>query len=183
MPCAEVVHLRRARETDAQGMSEVHFAAERAANGDLPPELTSSALSVAEREGLWAHELHAIPADRRPWVAETRIRVVGFVAAGGAHDESDGLGMGEIYALHVLPECWTPGLGRSLLAHAERDLLEHGYGQAVLWVAADDEREAAFLELCGWQRDGMSRISPTDSRAAEVRYRIALDRSRVAELV
>jgi len=184
MATCDVVHLRRARETDARGIAEVHVETYRTAfRGELPIQYLE-AITVSDREQYWARELRALPPERRPWVAEAEGRLVGFVASGASHDIGASALTGEVYMLFVLPECWDRGLGRNLLAHAERDLLEHGYTEAEVWIPIDNRRATSFGALAGWQADGQTRTSGVGSaQLVQARYRIALDRSRVAELV
>jgi ribosomal protein S18 acetylase RimI-like enzyme len=182
--CDGMIHIRRARETDARGLAEVHVRTWQEAYRDNLPGSYLKALSIDAREGHWRKELHAISAERRPWVAEATGQIVGFVAAGTARDEAADPHTGEVYAVYVLPDCWDRGVGRTLLAHAEHDLLEHGYEDAVLWVLADNERARAFYEMAGWQADGGTKHDIIGGREVEeVRYRLTLERSRVAELI
>lgn len=182
--CDGMVRLRRARKEDARGMAEVHVGAWRLAYRDQLPAPYLKALSVEARESHWADELHVMTADRRPWVAEAGSRIVGFAAAGPAREESAKGRTGEVYAIYVLPDCWDRGVGRTLLAHTERDLASHGYSEAVLWVLADNDRARDFYEAAGWHADGGTRQDRIGGRdVEEVRYRLVLEKSRVAELV
>jgi GNAT superfamily N-acetyltransferase len=82
----------------------------------------------------------------------------------------------------VLPDWWGQSIGRGLLAHAEQALIEQGYDAAVLWVLADNRRARAFYERAGWHPDGGTKSATFGGREVEeVRYRIALGRSRVDE--
>lgn len=183
-PCDEVVHYRRAHEDDARGIAEVHVQTWREAYRDQLPANFLSDLRVEARESYWQQELHVLAPDRRPWVAEASGQILGFVASGGSRGELARQGEGEVYAIYVLPDCWARGVGRSLLAHAEHDLLQHGYSEAILWVLAENVRARYFYEQAGWQADGATKIQQIGGRdLAEVRYRIALDKSRVAALV
>ncbi len=182
--CDGMVRLRRARREDARGMAEVHVGAWREAYRDELPAPYLQALSVAARESHWADELHVLTADRRPWVAEAEGQIVGFAAAGPAREGTANGRTGEVYAIYVLPDCWDRGVGRALLAHAERDLVSHGYSEAVQWLLADNYRGRAFYEAAGWYADGGTRQDRLGGRAVnEVRYRLVLEKSRVAELV
>lgn len=183
-PCEGMVHMRRAREADARGIAEVHVRTWQVAYRDQLPVPYLNALSVEVRERYWATELRVMPAERRPWVAETGGQIVGFAAAGPTRDEAVGDMTGEVYAIYVLPDCWDRGVGRNLLAHAEHDLLSHGYNDAVMWVLTDNQRARAFYEAAGWHPDGGTKHDTIGGREVdEVRYRIALQKSRVAELV
>jgi len=182
--CDGMVHIRRARAADARGMAEVHVRTWQEAYRDQLPAPFLKALSIDARENHWRNELHAMAPERRPWVAEANDQIVGFVASGTARDDTASPLTGEVYAIYVLPDCWDRGVGRSLLAHAEADLVTHGYNEAVLWVLADNQRARAFYELAGWHADGGTKHDSIGGRdVTEVRYRIALERSRVAELV
>lgn len=181
--CDGMVQLRRARDTDARGIAEVHVRTWQAAYRDLFPEHYLNALDVDARERHWASELRILPADRRPWVAQADTEIVGFAAAGPARDDAASSSTGEVYAIYVLPDCWDRGLGRNLLTHAERDLVANGYSDAVLWVAADNERARDFYQRAGWHADGGERTEHIGGQeVAEVRHRRALERSRVGEL-
>lgn len=180
--CDEVVHIRRARQTDARGIAQVRVETWRAAYDELLPKRFLDGLSVDQSEQRWAQEMRVLPADRQPWVAETHERIVGFVIGGPARDDTLPMGTGEVYAIYVLPDCWERGVGRSLLSHVERDLAGHGYDQAVLWVLADNARARYFYESAGWQLDGASKVDTIGGiEVSEVRYRITLEKSRVAE--
>ena len=64
------------------------------------------------------------------------------------------------------------------------NLIAHGYDDAVLWVLADNQRARTFYEMAGWRADGGIKHDTIGGREIEeVRYRLTLERSRVAELV
>ena len=184
MTCDGMVHIRRARESDARGMAEVHIRTWQEAYRDSLPGPYLRALNVDAREIHWRDELRALAPDRRPWVAEATGQIVGFAAAGAARDGAADPLTGEVFAIYVLPDCWDRGVGRTLLAHAEHDLIAHGYDDAVLWVLADNQRARTFYEMSGWHADGGIKHDTIGGREIEeVRYRLTLERSRVAELV
>ncbi len=179
-PCDEIFHIRRAREDDARAIAQVHVQTWREAYREQLPGTFLAALSVDNRERMWHDEIKVLAPERRPWVAEAAGEIIGFVSAGASRSEEAQRGEGEVYAIYVLSDCWARGVGRNLLAHAERDLISHGYSEAILWCFADNPRARAFYEQAGWQLDGGSMIRPIAGlELEEVRYRIALDKSRV----
>ncbi|HEY6055903.1 MAG TPA: GNAT family N-acetyltransferase [Gaiellaceae bacterium] len=97
---------------------------------------------------------------------------MGFASVGPSRDEQ---GVGELYAIYVLPERWGSGLARELLAAAEAELRGLGYAEATLWVLEANPRARGFYESCGWALDGAAK---TDVHlgvdVAELRYRKAL---------
>jgi len=180
-PCDEIFHIRRAREDDAHGIAEVHIKTWRDAYREQLPSAFLAGLSVENRERMWTNELHVLPPETRPWVAEADQQIIGFVSSGGSRDDNPRPGEGEVYAIYVLPDCWARGIGRNLLAHAERDLVTRGYSEAILWCFAANQRAREFYERVGWRLDGgTSEHEIAGVKYEEVRYRRALDRSRVA---
>lgn len=159
----------------------VHIKTWRDAYRDQLPAAVLAGLSIENRERMWTNELHVLPPDRRPWVAEAAQEIIGFVSSGVSRDDDARPGEGEVYAIYVLPDCWARGIGRNLLAHAERDLVTSGYSEAILWCFAANQRAREFYERVGWTLDGGSLTREMGGHELEeVRYRRALDRSRVA---
>jgi ribosomal protein S18 acetylase RimI-like enzyme len=181
--CDGMVHLRHARAGDARGIAAVHVQTWRDAYRDQLPAPFLAALSVEARERYWADELKVMPADRQPWVADAEGTIVGFVTCGPARETSASAQTGEVYSLYVLPDCWDRGVGRSLLAHAVRDLAHHGYSEVIVWLLADNRRARLFYEMAGWSVDGATKHDQIGGEdVVEVRYRMVLEKSRVAEL-
>jgi ribosomal protein S18 acetylase RimI-like enzyme len=173
--CDEIFHLRRAREADAPGIAQVHVQTWRDAYRDQLPAEFLAGLSVDNRERMWRNELKVLAPDRRPWVAETSTQIIGFVSAGHSRGDDAKSGEGEVYAIYVLPDCWTRGIGRNLLTHAERDLIGHGYSEAVLWCFEDNLRARDFYERSGWHADGASSVHTyAGVELTEIRYRKVL---------
>jgi ribosomal protein S18 acetylase RimI-like enzyme len=179
-PCNGLVHIRRAREEDARGMAEVHVRTWRHAYRNLLPAEVLHGLDVDARENWWKTEIHVVPESRRPWIAESGDEVGGFVSVGPSRDALASPTTGEVYALYVDPECWDRGVGRNLLAHGQKDLVEHGYSDATLWVLVDNQRACAFYEAAGWRADGSERIEHVGQhQMTEIRYRRQLELPRV----
>lgn len=170
--CDGVVHMRRANESDARAIAEVHVRTWQVAYRGVVPAPMLDALNVDARERFWQREVAVLVSERRPWLADAGGEVAGFVSAGPSHDDGAPPSTGEVYAIYVDPACWHRGVGRNLLAHAERDLRGHGYADATLWVLADNERARRFYEASGWQPDGTTKTDNfAGTELAEVRYR------------
>jgi ribosomal protein S18 acetylase RimI-like enzyme len=152
--CDGIVALRQAKESDARGIAEVHVSTWRSAYRGLVPQPVLDSLSVDNRERFWRQALAVTSANRTVWVALSDGEIVGFVSSGPSGDLDATSHTGEIYAIYVGAECWDRGVGRNLLAHAERDLKSHGYSQAGLWVLSTNERARQFYEAAGWRADG-----------------------------
>jgi ribosomal protein S18 acetylase RimI-like enzyme len=172
---AATVRLRRARPEDAPAIAAVHVETWRQAYSDVLPAAFLDALDVGRRRELWDAQLRATPADRRPWVAEIDDRVVGFVSSGPSRDADARDAVGEVYAIYVVPDCWGTGIGRDLLRRAERDLRDHGYPRATLWVLADNQRARRFYEAAGWTPADTRTETIGGKEVEEVRYRRTIE--------
>jgi ribosomal protein S18 acetylase RimI-like enzyme len=178
--CDGLIHLRRATKADARAIAAVHVETWRRAYRGLVRQEVLDSLNVDNREHFWQRALAAMPADRRPWLAEADAQVVGFVSAGAAEADDAKPTTGQVYAIYVSADCWDRGVGRNLLGHAERDLRERGYDEATLWVLATNERARRFYEAAGWRPDGAEKTEPfSTTELHEVRYRKMLGRPTI----
>ena len=172
MPSEGPVHLRRAAVADAPGIAHVYVAGWQAAHADLVPAEYLTCMRSKAREEFWHDELNVGAADRKPWVALIDDRVVGFAIGGMSRDDDADPRTGEIYQVYVEPECWGRGIGSGLLRHVLRDLREHGFKHADLWVISGNAAARAFAERHGWSTDGAARLEDCGGTQVEqVRYR------------
>jgi hypothetical protein len=81
------------------------------------------------------------------WLAELNGRVVGTVMAG-----YDGH-RGWVYSLGVHPDARRSGVGRALLAEAERALIDLGCPKVNLQVFSTNDRALAFWRSVGYVQD------------------------------
>lgn len=171
-PCTGLVHLRRAGVGDAKAIATVHVRSwQQAYRGQVSQDYLDG-LSVPRREAGWRSELEVIPTERHPWIAECDGGVAGFVAAGASRDADADQATAEVYAIYVDPDCWNRGIGRNLLAQAERDLKQAGYQAATLWVLAANEQARRFYQAAGWGPDGGAQtIELGGTTLEEIRYR------------
>ena len=175
MSCESLAHLRRATADDAAGIAAVHVRTWQHAYQGMIPVQVLDGLSVTRRQEFWARELRMLHDERRPWIAECDGRIVGFVSTGPSRDEGAGARTAEVYAIYVDPECWSRGIGRSLMDHARRDLKQAGYEAATLWVLSANTVARDFYDAGGWHVDGQERIERMGgAELEEVRYRTAL---------
>jgi GNAT superfamily N-acetyltransferase len=166
MPCQGPVHLRRAAVSDAAGIAHVYVAGWQEAHAGLVPAEYAVCMRAKSREDFWRDELNVEASDRKPWVALIDDRTVGFASGGMCRDEDAEPGFGEIYQVYVDPPCWGRGIGSNLLGHVVRDLHQHGFDRAVLWLIPANASARAFAEKHGWRADGSTRFE--DCGGAEV---------------
>ncbi|MGZ4353424.1 MAG: N-acetyltransferase family protein [Gaiellaceae bacterium] len=159
--------VRRATAEDADAIAAVHVRTWQGAYRDVFPPAELDAIVVEPRALAWRS--HLAGGRVSAFVDE---ELTGFASVGPSRDED---GVGELYAIYVLPERWGSGVARELMAAAEAELRGRGYAEATLWVLDDNPRARGFYEACGWTVDGAAK---TDVHlgvdVAEVRYRKAL---------
>jgi ribosomal protein S18 acetylase RimI-like enzyme len=145
--------VRPASSSDADAIAAVHVAGWRWGYRDLlPPELLDG-LDADER----AERLRAVMNEEEPTVAvhlaDAGGRVIGFVSSGPSRD-SDGVQLGEIYALYVEEHVAGMGVGVELLRTAVESLRQRGFDRATLWVLDTNARARRFYEREAWTPDG-----------------------------
>lgn len=173
--------LRSAEPTDAAEVAGLHVRSCQSAYRGLLPDEFLDGLRPEDRA---AHYTFGSPAAGAPVtiVAVDGGVIRGFASAGPC-SEPDATGTGELYAIHVDPCARSRGIGRQLMASARDCLARLGFGQAVLWVLAGNQRAERFYRLDGWAPDGSWRIEEIgpgwqsdgmpqwDRKVNEIRYR------------
>ena len=105
------MQIRPAVPGDAAAIARAHVASWQAAYRELLPQAFLDALSVAERTELWRNSL----AKKVPvLIAEQGGEVAGFIALGPCRDQDAQPGIWEIWAMYLVPDCWSQGVGRAL---------------------------------------------------------------------
>ncbi|MGI8696636.1 MAG: GNAT family N-acetyltransferase [Mycobacteriales bacterium] len=105
--------------------------------------------------------------------------VLGFVMTGAYRAEQDDPiepagppGAGEVWAIYVLPECLSTGVGRALLDSGLARLAEQHLDPVLLWVLRDNRRARRFYQRAGFAADGATHEYEIGGAVLpEVRYR------------
>ena len=171
--------IRLAVPADAGPIARVHVRSWRATYPGIVPQPILDALSIERRQAYWRESItrsldEATDAGERVWLAErgqgtsarTAADIVGFAATGPARDDGLPPGAGELYAIYLVPEVWSQGVGRRLFAAAVDDLAVR-HDPLVLWVLTDNARARRFYEAAGWRADGSSRVLDFDGTPIE----------------
>ncbi|MEW9549533.1 N-acetyltransferase family protein [Nonomuraea sp. NPDC050783] len=161
--------IRPARPDDAEAIEEVRLASWRTAYRDVMPAGLLDTLEV--RPEVVRGRTEALASGRVSGVVAVRDGLRGFALYGPARDE--GLTGMEVYAIYVLPEEFSTGMGRALMTAAVEDLASSGHGDVGLWVLADNPRARRFYERFGFRPSGRTKTLP-DPPLEEVHYRLDL---------
>ncbi len=114
----------------------------------------------------------ALVAEAEGW---TQAGVIGALILRGEHWQK----RMSIVALMVEAPFRRQGLGRRLLAWAERLARAQGYGELVVPLEADNEGAAAFLAACGFEDTGQAEPWFTDTAAGTL-WRLTFDAERAS---
>ncbi|MER5883149.1 GNAT family N-acetyltransferase [Streptomyces sp. NPDC001941] len=162
------------READCAAVAEVRVRGWQFAYAGLIPDSYLDAMDVAE-ETVRRKELFA-EGNRGTvqLVAEADGEVLGWAAYGPyREDDAEGAvpGLGELYAIYVLPRRVSTGVGWALLAEAQSRAVADGYRELRLWVLKENGRARRFYERAGYVPDGAEEPFEVDGvTVAEVRY-------------
>ena len=170
------LRIRPAERGDAAALARVQVASwRRNFRGLLSDEYLDQTVDEEHRTGDWERLLDRLPETRGTvLVGERDDGVLGFAHVGPTDDEDlEGGAIGELYALHVLPETQRTGVGSALLDAATERLQAEGFEVGVLWVLSANEPARRLYEGRGWEADGASKRF---ADAQEVRYRRRLSR-------
>lgn len=142
--------IREATPKDAAGIARVHVESWRTTYPGIMPQEHLDALSVADRQQMWAETLRAdSPTKTMVYVAEAdHGEIVGFVA-GGRERAGDPDFQGEISALYLLQSQQGQGLGRLLVQTFARRLSQEGCGTLLIWVNVHNPARRFYEALGG----------------------------------
>ncbi|WP_406275890.1 GNAT family N-acetyltransferase [Streptomyces sp. NBC_00191] len=104
-------------------------------------------------------------------VAEQDGEVVGWGCFGQSRDESQPAGVSELYAIYVLPERVSTGVGRALMDELTGRAEADGFERMLLWVLKENDRARRFYGKAGFAPDGAEeRFEVAGVEVPEVRY-------------
>lgn len=171
--------IRAAGSGDVTAIESVRVAGWRVAYRGLVPDEILDNMSAGDAGR--ADGAHGLAARRealaRPGVfallaEDGEGRPGGYCVGGPDRDLPYG---GEIYALYVLPEHWSTGLGRELLRRGVEELRTGGHTDGCLWVLEGNARARRFYERAGLTATGERRMLDMGRPVPELRYRIDLE--------
>jgi L-amino acid N-acyltransferase YncA len=171
------VTIRRAELSDARTIAEINYASWEATYRGLMPDALLDGMSVDDRERRQREHL-AVPAaesQRSSWIAERDGAPVGYASLGPMRGDDAEAGVGELYAIYLLPAAIGRGIGRRLLSRALETLRAAGHHAAVVWFHSANERARRFYEAGGFEvdvADGL--VAFAGFELPSTRYRVRL---------
>jgi ribosomal protein S18 acetylase RimI-like enzyme len=166
------VIVRRAEPTDALAVATVHVRSWQVGYRGLLPDHVLDRLRPEDRT---SHYTFGRDVDDPTTVLALEDDVVVGFATFGASRDGGADDAGELLALYVDPAWWNRGVGRHLISTVRDRLSERGFGSALLWVLAGNERAQRFYRADGWRTEGSRRRHPVwGIEVDEIRYRRGL---------
>ncbi|MFE6667113.1 GNAT family N-acetyltransferase [Streptomyces sp. NPDC057697] len=173
-----MVLIREMTPDDVDAVAEVRVRGWQTAYAGLVPRSHLDSMSVAEDARQRRALLERGGGTMANWVAERGGEVVGW-ACFGPHRESEGPPRGgELYAMYVLPEQRSTGVGRALMEAVVAETRRRGLPWVRLWVLKENASGRRFYERAGFRPDGHEESSAIDGTPVpEVRYELSLTRA------
>jgi ribosomal protein S18 acetylase RimI-like enzyme len=154
------VIVRHAVLDDAEGIARAHTISWQSAYRGIRSDEYLDGLRWETRYEMWSGRLSEVsPTTNNLLVAtNTDGTVLGFASIGNVRDEDlISQQVCEIYAIYVVPESWSLGVGKALIDFALASV-PTGTSGVSLWVLTDNTRGRSFYERQGFKHDGTNRI-------------------------
>jgi ribosomal protein S18 acetylase RimI-like enzyme len=177
---APIIDITPGTADDAPAIARIHVASWQAAYRGIVPDEHLASLSVERREAHWRGAFAA--GQTEVLVAREGGSIVGWVCFGACRDDAATPSDGEIWALYVLADWWSKGVGLALWVGARERLVASGFVNVSLWVLADNERAIRFYRAAGFEADPARATTVTigGKTLQELRYLCRLDGDRPA---
>ena len=141
--------LREAVVADAVAIAKVHVDSWRTTYPGIVPADQLARLSYSVREDTWRARLSEAGQGHMIFVAETRANgVIGFASGGPELSENPNY-QGELYAIYILEEYQSLGVGRRLVSRVAETFLRLGTESMLVWVLADNLARGFYERLGG----------------------------------
>ena len=163
-----MVRIRPAEVGDARAVAQVRAQTWLTSYAGVIPDQVLAELTTPEavgREAHWRaeHSMDGVLVAEATSAADAA-EVIGFASFGPERGEDDLLGQpmpgpadedrAELYAVYVLPQHSSSGVGRALLDRALALAAEAGYADISVWVLERHERGRRFYEQAGFAVTG-----------------------------
>lgn len=162
------VRVRDMTVDDCEAVATIRVRGWQHAYAGLMPQSHLDAMSIDE-DTAKRREFLARGGPLTNLVAEREGEVVGWGCYGPSRDEDPG--NCELYAIYVLPEQLSLGIGRALMDELTGRAASAGFPRMLLWVLKENARARRFYEQAGFAPDGAE--EPFDVEGVtipEVRY-------------
>lgn len=163
------IEILRANIADSAGIARVQITSYRSAYAPFFPKAYIDHFTMAEQTQDWRDLLND-PQHEPMFVAKNDAgEIVGY-ALGKTQPNALEPMVGEVDALHVLPECQRQGIGSALFATMARELKQRGKTELMLWTLEGNPVRAFYDRLNG-DLVGQKSYEVDEVAVTEVAYR------------
>jgi ribosomal protein S18 acetylase RimI-like enzyme len=145
MSTSSLLSIRRAKVSDAAGLSAVHDAAWREAYLGIIPGVALERMLSRRGPRWWAS---AVGRGRSLVVLESHEAIAGYASYGRRRDRSFPAD-GEVDELYLAPEYQGLGFGTRLFRAVRNDMVDRGMARVMVWSLARNNRACAFYRRLG----------------------------------
>ncbi|QDZ01774.1 GNAT family N-acetyltransferase [Nitratireductor mangrovi] len=160
MKTALTIDIRRAEESDASAIADVHMEAWRGAYAGIIPYRALAKMINRRGAAWWAS---AIRRAASVLVVECGGEIAGYATL-GRNRARELPQQGEIYELYLRPQYQGVGLGTRLFAEARDKLAAHGLKGLVVWALEENGNAVSFYQGAGG-RDVAEGVEVFDQKA------------------
>jgi ribosomal protein S18 acetylase RimI-like enzyme len=165
--------IRRAEQTDAQALAQVHETTWRETYAGLMSQQMLDALTADARAAAWSRILSGEAGGLATvYVAERDGRFVAFSSCGPQTDQAlaDAGYAGEFTSVYVLKSDQRQGLGTKLMRTMMRDLADRDLVGFTLWVPRENIPARSLYEQLGGKLIGQRESPQAQAKLTEVAY-------------
>jgi GNAT superfamily N-acetyltransferase len=167
------MNIRPAHVDDSEDIATIHVRGWQSAYRGIVPDSYLKSLSIEQRAKSW-RSYFLEPSSSEIVVADVDSGLIGWASFGASRDDDAREGTGELYAVYVLPDHWSTGVGRALWQRAKERLAERGFVRATLWVLSANARAIRFYSAAGFVPTVQRSIEIGDVALPEARYEVPI---------
>ncbi|MBI3440581.1 MAG: GNAT family N-acetyltransferase [Proteobacteria bacterium] len=138
--------IRKATIEHAKDVAHIHVKSWQQTYAGLIDQAYLDSLDVGARQKRWEESFEQ--SNQHLYIAFDNSQAVGFVCFGAGRDEAMKV-QGEIYAIYLLQEAWSKGIGYALFKTAQDQLTAEGLRHLYLWVLDTNENAIRAYERWG----------------------------------
>ncbi|PAV29678.1 GNAT family N-acetyltransferase [Virgibacillus profundi] len=158
--------IRKANQTDAVSIAQVHVDSWKSAYKDIIPDEYLKSLTYESRTKLWENNLEK----QQVYVAENNNgKIIGFSVGGKERTGNYAGYSGEIYAIYIVEEYHGNGIGKMLMLPVMEELKQMGIHSMIVLVLEDNPARY-FYEFLGARRIGTLKVKIAGKELNELVY-------------
>jgi hypothetical protein len=168
------ITIRKAEKDDIPDIARIHLPAKQKAYADAVDNDYLQSMTAQEFEDTWTRYMEA--SDATQYIADYGEQAVGVISYGRLRTPPPGtskirpLYAAEIFGIHVHPDYWKKGIGKSLIQKACEDLMSQNLKSLCLWVIQGNKNAIGFYDYLNGQRIGKRMIEVGPSKVKELCY-------------